>query len=279
MADSSSEPLRAITYLAPGIPLAFFTAVVDHLGRSLGRRIELASESRISGPMRGDYDPFAHGEADIGFLCSPSFLYLRSLPEPSVSLVPAGFVFDDPRSGGRPHYFSEVVVRRDSGKERLEELRGATFGFNDGCSLSGYFAVHLALRERGAGDGFFGREECTGSHAASIDALLGGELDVATIDSNVLALERERRPELQDELVVVESIGPFPIQPVVVRSGIENDVGSLIETALLNIRSDAQAREESAAFGLVGCASVDDRLYAEEARMLREIESLTRIDP
>lgn len=68
----SDSPLRALTYLAPGLPLEFFEEVTAHLATRLGRELRLASECRSSGPMHGDLDPFRAGEADLGFLRSRS---------------------------------------------------------------------------------------------------------------------------------------------------------------------------------------------------------------
>jgi hypothetical protein len=73
------EELRFVTYLSPGIPRAFFEAVVDHVRRALGQRASISVETRVSGPMRGGDDPFTKGETDVGFMCAPSFFWLREL--------------------------------------------------------------------------------------------------------------------------------------------------------------------------------------------------------
>ncbi|MDA1266401.1 MAG: PhnD/SsuA/transferrin family substrate-binding protein, partial [Planctomycetota bacterium] len=209
------RPLRAITYLSPGIPLGFFEHLAELLATSVGRPVEIQTEERISGPMQGDHDPFAAGAADLGFLCAPSYLYLVAQPAPSVELLPAAFVFRDPRNAGRPVLFSDVIVRADSGAHCLDDLRGTRFGFNDRCSLSGYYSLRQELRARGLADRFFREERCTGSHHASIEAVRAGSVEVAAIDSNVLLLESRRRPELADQLRILETWGPFPIQPIV----------------------------------------------------------------
>jgi len=81
--------IRLLTYLSPGLPIALFEAVADHLRRSPslgGRGIALASEERISGPERGSVerseDPFSRGEADVGFMCAPTYLALRERERP-----------------------------------------------------------------------------------------------------------------------------------------------------------------------------------------------------
>jgi hypothetical protein len=65
--------LRFVTYLSPGIPRVFFDAVVDHVWRELGQPASLSVEPQFSGPPKGADNPFSKGEADVGFMCAPSF--------------------------------------------------------------------------------------------------------------------------------------------------------------------------------------------------------------
>ncbi len=273
MNELAEPPLRAITYLAPGIPFEFFEHVTRYLSRAVGRGSTLESDERISGPMHAEHDPFSIGRADLGFLCSPSYLYLRALPEPSVELVPVGFVFRDPRNQGLPHYFSDVIVRADRDVSRLEELRDGIFGFNDTCSLSGYFAARKELAFRGQTNGFFKAELCTGSHAASIRAVLAGEVDLAAIDSNVLALAERGFPRLRERLRVIESWGPHPIQPIVL-STTSTELGPSLRAALLAMPEDPEVGPVLYRFGLERCVPIDDTLYADERTALEELGQL-----
>ena len=274
MPEYAATPLRAVTYLSPGIPFPFFELVTRYLARVVGREPFVERDERISGPMHGDHDPFADGGMDLGFLCSPSYLYLRALEHPSVELLPVGFVFRDSRNQGRPLYFSDVIVRADRGDTRLEDLAGATFGFNDTCSLSGYFAAKQELASRGLADGFFGTERCTGSHAASIQAVLNGEVDVAAIDSNVLALAELDHPGLRSEVRIIESWGPHPIQPVVLSTRTHAELGEALRAALLDITSDTEFGPLLSPFGLERCVPIDDTLYANERAALEGLGHL-----
>jgi hypothetical protein len=101
--------LRLLTYLSPGLPLALFGAVADHLRRCPelgGRRIALASEERVSGPEQisvdRSEDPFSCGEADVGFLCAPTYLRLREREHPPAELLGVAPVFVDERARGKP---------------------------------------------------------------------------------------------------------------------------------------------------------------------------------
>ena len=280
MSTSEPDPLRAITYLSPGLPRELFELVCAHVGAALGRAVLLEEDSRTSGPMHAEADPFAPGadgappRADLGFVCSPSYLWLRDQARPSVELVPAGFVFRDPRHGREPVYWSELIVNAQHPACSLADLEGRMWGYNDDCSLSGHFAVLQELSARGFGPDFFAAHVVTGSHRASVEAVLRGSIDGAAIDSTVLARLRREYPELGTRLRVLESFGPYPIQPIVLRGELAPDLGAPLAAALLRLGEDPAQAERLAAFDLIGCAPLDDGAYEAERRALRELGKL-----
>jgi phosphonate transport system substrate-binding protein len=269
------DELRFVTYLSPSIPLAFFEAVVEHVRLVLGQRVSLSVESRVSGPVKGSGDPFATGEADVGFICAPSFLWLRELEDPPVELLGAAPVFRDNRASGQPVYFSDVVVKRENPVRSFLGLRGCSWAYNDPCSLSGYYNVLKKLTEIGEDEGFFSQVYCSGSHLNSVEMVTHGEVGAAVIDSNVLQISLRSSPELRLRLRVLESWGPFPIQPVVVRSRLHQELKDLLRTSLLTIGSGQHEPSALAGFGLERFAPVTYEHYASEEQALRKCEGAT----
>ena len=105
----ASEEIRLITYLSPSIPRALFEALADHLQRALGReRVSLEVETRFSGPQKGDQSSSSGDEADVSFMCAPSFFWMRELQPPPMELLGVLPVFDDERNQGKPVYFCEA---------------------------------------------------------------------------------------------------------------------------------------------------------------------------
>ncbi|MGH1347070.1 MAG: phosphate/phosphite/phosphonate ABC transporter substrate-binding protein [Nannocystales bacterium] len=207
--------LRCVTYLAaedgePGLPRSLFAEVVAGLEQKLSCRISLDVARCGSGPRAAADDAFAVGEFDLGWVCAPSMLWLHA--QGSVDLVPASMVLDDPRCEGRGHYWCEVIVRERHRASRVDDLGGEVAAFNDRASLSGFGSL-LGRVDALGGQAYFGRWLETGSHARSVCAVREGVADVAAVDANVW------RAMPQDGLRVLESLGPFPIQPMVVRRG------------------------------------------------------------
>jgi hypothetical protein len=175
MGSAGAVELRLLTYLSPGLPLALFGAVADHLRRCPelgGRRIALASEERVSGPEQSSVDrsevPFSRGEAAAGFLCAPTYLRLREREHPPAELLGIAPVFADERAHGKPVYFCDVIVSRSSPARSFWDLEGGACAYNDPSSLSGHGGLAARLGSPKTIGTFFGRTIRSGSHPASV---------------------------------------------------------------------------------------------------------------
>jgi len=230
------KPLHVISYLAPSIPADFFRAIAADLEATI------EFNEAISGPLMGDEEPFSSGRADVGFVCSPTYRWLRHKVELLPLPVPA-----DARAKGRPVYFGEVIVRASSPFRRFEDLRGHTWAFNDRNSRSGWFS----MLER-AGEDFFSRVIHSGSHLRSIDLVRQGGADAASIDSNTLLRQDTR------DLRVIESWGPFAIQPAIVRADLDQSVKNRVAYALLTLHE----RQPLEPFGFTRFVPPEEELYA-----------------
>ena len=268
MGRAGAMELRLLTYLSPGLPLALFGAVADHLRRCsdlAGRGIALASEERVSGPEHGavarSEDPFSRGEADVGFLCAPTYLRLRERERPPAELLGVAPVFADERAQGKPVYFCDVIVRRGSSTRSFWDLKGGAWAYNDPCSLSGHGGLAARLGSQERAEPYFGRTIQSGSHPASVRLVADGGADAASIDSNVLRILLERTPALRDEVRVLESWGPYPIQPVVVRTGLDPALKVALRESLLRTEADPLTRLELEAFGLKRFVGVSEEDY------------------
>ncbi len=263
---AADEDIRLVTYLAPSIPRTLFEALADHVQRALGcRRVALRVETRASGPQKGgECSSFAE-EADVAFMCAPSFVWLRELRPPPVELLGVVPVFDDKRNLGRPVYFCDVVVRNDAPIRAFSELEGGSWAYNDACSLSGYYSLLNKLAESGADENFFDNIFCSGSHLNSIEAIVRGEADAAAIDSNVLRIRLREAPALRERLRVIESWGPYPVQPVVVSSALHPKLKQRLRAAFLSTEQNQRTRRTLKQFGLSRFVTVGQEDYSLDA--------------
>jgi phosphonate transport system substrate-binding protein len=170
------------------------------------------------------------GNIQGGFLCG--LLYTQHRSELEVIAAP---VHRGERYHGKSVYFSDIVVKLESDFETFEDLRGARWAYNDPNSFSGYVALLAHLAARGESSNFFGSLQASGSHLNSLELLLENKVDAAAIDSTVLEWEIQQRPELLEDLWVLQSLGPYPIPPVAVRRDVSKKQKDELHDALLTL--------------------------------------------
>jgi len=137
-------------------------------------------------------------------------------PTDTVGFIPAmGYALANQLCGVEPAlaasrygwnvYWAEYIVARDSDYQTLEDLEGASWGFGETTSTSGYLVPAAELADLGV---TVGEQVETGGHPESVRAVYNGEVDFATVFfSPPLLPEGEGTwalgdpPDIPDELV------------------------------------------------------------------------------
>ncbi len=230
-----SDNLRIMTWLAPSVPMGLYRRIGEELSTRLGREVTVQSSVNAAGPNPGVGNPFSWGTVDIGFMTAPVHRALIAHEDaPSVQLLGVAPVFDDPRNEGKPVHFCELVVRSDDPARNLDGLKRRRFGYNDTGSLTGWLGMCTRLEALDTTPSqFFGSVQRTGSHLTSMARLMAGVIDAACMDSNSLLLARQNQAYATARLRVIESIGPWPVQPISVRADMPEAEVSAIAAALI----------------------------------------------
>jgi phosphonate transport system substrate-binding protein len=247
----AASPLVFANFLA-GNMNPTYGYVAERVGELVGRHGVLADDA--------DERLLAEAGIDVAFLCGLPYVRLARRSNPPIRAVAAPVV-DEPRSQGRPIYYSDVIVRRDSGFQAFADLRGRAWAHNVETSFSGCVLTRYHLLQMGETERFFGRVTYTGAHEASIRAVVAGEVDASAIDSHVLGVELRRRPELAAEIRVIEVLGPSTIPPVVVSNRLPADLQEAIRDALCGLNADPSSRGYLAEGLIQRFIPIDDRAY------------------
>jgi phosphonate transport system substrate-binding protein len=225
-----SRTFRFATFLAPNM-LPVYAFVARYTQLRLGIPTELVVGS--------SYERLSE-QAEVSFLCGLAYVELRRLGEPIEPL--AAPLLCGGRYGGRPVYFSDVIVRRDSPFRSFADLRGRSWAYNEPYSHSGPGITCHRLVELGETQDYFGRVIQAGWHQRSIRLVQAGEVDASAVDSHVLALARRDHPRLGVGLRVIDSLGPSTIQPVVVASWLAEGLKDDLRSILLEMAGDPAGR-------------------------------------
>ncbi len=248
-----NRPLRFATFLAPSI-FPVYQFIAEYVGQRLGCVTQLV--------VGESFGQFASGDVDIGFICGLPYVQLTQLDPPPIELLAAP-VLRGERYRGRPVYYSDVIVRRDSPFQSFADLRGRSWSYNDLDSHSGYGITRYQLVRMGETSGYFGRVMEAGWHQESIRLVCCGQVDASAIDSQVLEVALRDDPSLTEQLRVIDTLGPSSIQPVVAAIHLPDSLKADLRAALLSISDDREARERLAhglfeRFGAVTDATYDD---------------------
>lgn len=138
---------------------------------------------------------------------------------------------------GASTYRGVLVVRRDSGLRTAGQLRGKKMAFVDRATSAGWVFPLAWLREQGipGPDGFFSESWFTGSHDASIAAVLDRSADVGAAKSTVLEELRAEDPRVSRDLLVLASSPALPSSGIFLRRDTDPAVVARLRKALLEL--------------------------------------------
>jgi phosphonate transport system substrate-binding protein len=259
--------IRVVSFLAPKL-LGFYTFLADRVAQSLRCDVEV-----VVGTSYDDLD-----SADVAFVCGLPYVERTSRGDCPVEPIAAPVLHGD-RYSGRPIYFSDVIVRRDSPCYSFADLRGRSWAYNERLSQSGYGITRFVLARDGHARGFFGRVLEVGWHESAVRLVAAGECDASAIDSHLLEVMFRDEPELANELRVIETLGPSTIQPVVVSRRLPPPVKSKLQRTFLSLADDPAARQSLSAalverFVPVRDGDYDDLRHMSDAAVTAGWQSL-----
>jgi phosphonate transport system substrate-binding protein len=130
-----------------------------------------------------------------------------------------------------PVYDSVIVASERSAGAALTDLPRRTLAINQPDSWSGHHALRAHLHRIGRSDAAFCRIVVTGSHEASIDAVIDGTADVAAIDDTVWTARIARDPDAA-ALRVIDRTETWPAPPFSLTDATDAGLREAIREAL-----------------------------------------------
>lgn len=210
-------------------------------------------------------------QIEVAWICGWPYVLRADRPGSGLELLVAPLM-SGARYRGRPVYYSDVIVRRQSPFQAFGDLRGARWAYNEPGSQSGYNITRYTLAQLGAFEGFFSSAVAAGSHQRSIEMVLDGGVDAAAIDSTVLELEQERDGRIATDLRVIASLGPSPIPPFVISRRVDPGLRAALRAVLSEMHLDAAGRQVLERGKIRQLIVVADRAYDIIRQMARAAE-------
>ncbi len=182
-------------------------------------------------------------------------------------------VLGRPVINGQSFYTGILFVRKDSGIRNLEDLRGKTFSFVDRATTAGYLFPLLYFKQHGitAPEDFFEKTLFSGSHDASIMAVLNGQADAAAAKDLVVMRVGEKDVRVALELLMLATSLPVPTNGLCVNQSLDWDLQEDLQKVLLGMEEDPEGRQVLKRFGAERFLPTTHRDYQNLYVMLQEL--------
>lgn len=199
---------------------ADFQPVFNAVGKMAGYKFDL----RVGQSYGAAVEALCSGAADIAFLGPVTFVQAQQQGCAELLAVEV--------SNGKSTYYSGIFVKRDSGIQTLEGMKGRSVALGDINSASSFVFPVSMLIEAGLDPvRDLGSIQLTGSHANSLAALQQGQADAAAL--SFVSFERAARRDainVGEYRVLSRSIA-IPNPPLALRASLPEPVKQALRTA------------------------------------------------
>jgi phosphonate transport system substrate-binding protein len=254
---AGTDPDRLVVSFTPEAAPIELELDADGLATFLAAELGMEVIARVDADYTGTVEAMRAGHAHLAFL-SPLASALAH------EMAGARMILAEERNG-LPYYMSSFWVRRDSGIDSLDDLRGRTIAFNDPLSASGYlFPVAKLIEEGLVTDAdelgaYFGRVYFAGGTELSLRALMNGFVDAAGV--SIYGPEVFLSPDERGQLISIAEHGPIPNHGIAVSGELSEALVERIEAALLGLNTPEHNSILRRLYGWERLVAVDTDLY------------------
>ncbi len=173
---------------------------------------------------------------DFAYICGSTYVDLKPSGKIELLVLP---VVDD-----KPFYKSLVITLKNSPYKNLFDLKGKVYAISDPESNSGSLVPKYMIYKKGYDyNSFFKKVIATYDHGESIEAVLSGYVEGASVDSVVYRAFLYKNPKKAKELKVINSFGPYPIPPFIIRKDISTNIKKELANAFLNMSKNGEGKK------------------------------------
>ena len=232
-------------------------AAGEDFGKALGQLVGVPVRVTVASDYAAVIEALRNRTADLAFVHPAG--YVLANREAKAMIVARNLWH------GKATFSSRIYVRKDAGLTKLEDLRGKTIAFVDPASSSGYIYPMLLMMQRGLVKGrdpktFFREVVFSGSHDASMQALLNGHVDaIASFD-----MAREqclKDPAQREKLTWLAETPPIPEAGIAAREGLSPALVNRVRAGLLQMKGPTYAALLKRVYDIDGFEAAEDKDY------------------
>jgi len=141
-------------------------------------------------------------------------------------------------------YNGYIFTRRDSGLNKLEDLKDKKFAYVDIYTSAGYVFPRYLLKSKGYDpENFFRVVSFLGSHDKAIFAVLNGEFNGGAAKDITWRKLAAENPDLEKDLQIIAQGGPFPEQTFMINAEFGQDEVNELRKLLIGMNNSEEGRD------------------------------------
>ena len=226
------------------------------LGDEIGRPVEGFIATNYIGVVE------ALGTGTIDFALIPPFAYILANKKNGTEALLTSINKHD-----EPGYYSVLLVRTDSGIEKVEDLKGKKVAFVDPSSTSGYIFPAVILKDHGIDIEKDITYQFAGGHDKALQLLVNGDVDAIGTYEDAITKFAKEFPEVTEKVKVLQKSDLIPGITLVVSSKVDDATKQKIKDAFLKVTSTQEGQDLTLKlFGIKGFeeANIDNYKLIED---------------
>jgi phosphonate transport system substrate-binding protein len=227
----------------------------DQIAEMMSEKTGLVVTAEVGTDFAATREAMGAGKAHIGWLNTFNYVLANEKYGVEVGLVTVRY--------GLNSYKGQINVRKDSGIESLDDLKGKVMCWVDPNSTSGYIIPRIMLQANGINpDTDFSQTIEAGSHNNVVTQVYNGDCDAGATYSDARSSIEEDVPDVKEQVVILAETTDIPNDSVSFIKDMPADVREQLVTALLEISQseEGQAALESL-YSIAGLEAADDAFY------------------
>lgn len=228
---------------------------MEQFTEQLGDALNLDTEVFMGTDYNAVIEAMRTGNIDIAFF--GPFAYVLANERSGAEVFAIGGQSEDDIT-----YTSAIIVPKDSTAKTLSDLKGTDFLFVDPASTSGHiFPRAKVIEELGVTNDEveeqFKSVSFSGSHDASILAIVNGQADGAAVATDVMETMIDQGVISEDDFTIIAQSDPIPRGPDAYRGDLPDDLKEAIQTFYYEYEDDKFFEER----GINGFYPVNDEAF------------------
>ncbi|YCA44416.1 phosphate/phosphite/phosphonate ABC transporter substrate-binding protein [Bacillus sp. JZ8] len=243
----SAEKKELTVQFVPSQNADTLEAKAKPLEKLLSDELDRPVKVSVSTDYNTIVEAMASKKVDVGFLPPTAYVLAKDQGAADVILQAQRYGVND--KDGSPtdelvdSYKSMFIVKKDSGIDSLEDLKGKKIGYQNVTSSAGYVWPAASLMDVGLDPLKDVQPVTLKGHDQAVISLLNGDIDAAVTFQDARTIVQKDYEDVFDQTKVIHYTEPIPNDTVAVQSDMDEDLRKEIQEAFINIGKDEEGKK------------------------------------